>query len=287
MTLDLSVLTLFTATSVAHLMRWEQNLSSQSNGGSPRAWSFRGQPQCFGSLTPSFTRAFPADQITAAHLIERQLLTDFRTHYRGQEDTHTDYQGITEAVGKETDLRWLSMMQHFEVPTRLLDWTSDFWTAVYFACATDSGHDAEVWLYDRCILMKQGLSSSELSELARQSIGRGVESPSGDSIKASVLFEFTDQTTTRMKQQRAHHTVATDLSHNHAELLNVFADRAREEGKESFYFGRILIDKACKGNVIKFLSDFRGINASTLFPDVVGLGRYLRWQFESLRTMLL
>ena len=36
-----------------------------------------------------------------------------------------------------------------------------------------------------------------------------------------------------------------------------------------------------------WLAEQRGITASSVFPDVVGLGRFLRWQLDSLRTMLM
>ena len=44
---------------------------------------------------------------------------------------------------------------------------------------------------------------------------------------------------------------------------------------------RVLIDANCKGKTLQFLAENVGITASTIFPDVVGLGRYLRWQFDS------
>ena len=50
---------------------------------------------------------------------------------------------------------------------------------------------------------------------------------------------------------------------------------------------RVLIDGACKSKALQFLAESLNITASTVFPDVVGLGRFLRWQFDSLRTMLL
>ena len=38
---------------------------------------------------------------------------------------------------------------------------------------------------------------------------------------------------------------------------------------------------------LQFSAEHKNITASTIFPDVVGLGRFLKWQLESLRTMLL
>ena len=48
---------------------------------------------------------------------------------------------------------------------------------------------------------------------------------------------------------------------------------------------RTLIDGACKSKALQFLAESLAITASAIFPDVVGLGRFLRWQFDSLRTI--
>jgi hypothetical protein len=48
----------------------------------------------------------------------------------------------------------------------------------------------------------------------------------------------------------------------------------------------VIINSSCKGKALQFLAEHQNITASTIFPDVVGLGRFLRWQFESPRTMM-
>jgi hypothetical protein len=50
---------------------------------------------------------------------------------------------------------------------------------------------------------------------------------------------------------------------------------------------RKVIESSCKTNALQYLADEVKTTASTLFSDVVGLGRFLRWQLESLRTMLI
>jgi len=50
---------------------------------------------------------------------------------------------------------------------------------------------------------------------------------------------------------------------------------------------RLLIDPACNGKLLGFLAEEKELTAITIFPDGVGLGRFLRWPFESLRAMLL
>ena len=96
-----------------------------------------------------------------------------------------------------------------------------------------------------------------------------------------VIVELDPKISPRMKQQEAHHTVSTNAFGDHAPLIFALID------SQDFVFRRILIDGSCKGKALQFLADVKNITASTIFPDVVGLGRFLRWQFESLRTMLL
>ena len=120
-----------------------------------------------------------------------------------------------------------------------------------------------------------------------------------------------------MRQQYAHHTVSTSVFSDHAPYLIALAESVyapqpalmaeaaavgsgEPKSVESvtgnvstagvepdFPVQRVLIDGSCKSKALQFLAESLNITASTIFPDVVGLGRFLRWQFDSLRTMLL
>lgn len=45
-------------------------------------------------------------------------------------------------------LDWLALMRHYELPTRLLDWTETLITAAYFATEKDADDDAVIWALD-------------------------------------------------------------------------------------------------------------------------------------------
>src|SRR5882724_77940 len=144
------------ATSPSDLIDLEESLSLPEPGsirGVP--WAFRGQPRTFGTLVPSFQRVFTSKKsVGAAEIIERDLINAFRTHYTDLQQRTSDMP-VPPAIAEGYDLRCLSVMQHYGVPTRLLDWTSNFWAAIYFGCAGDPNADAELWFYDRRIFSQQ------------------------------------------------------------------------------------------------------------------------------------
>lgn len=49
--------------------------------------------------------------------------------------THTDY-----------DLEWLMICQHYEVPTRLVDWSTDILSALFFACYGEKETDGALYI---------------------------------------------------------------------------------------------------------------------------------------------
>lgn len=282
---NLTALTSPPVTCVAELIDLFESLHFQDfASGIITQWAFRGQPRDFGTLVPSFQRQFSRRSIGTAEIIERRLIEAFRKHYADLKDRSTDMPR-PEQIGLERDLRCLSVMQHYEIPTRLLDWTSNFWTAIYFACASEPGSQAELWCYDRQMFEAQRKNRWELTALMDHSENPGPEPRFLERRNDELIVELDPQITPRMKKQEAHHTVSSDVFGDHAPLI--WALHTENPTLIPREFRRILIDGSCKSKALQFLADEKNITASTIFPDVVGLGRFLRWQFESLRTMLL
>ena len=91
---------------------------------------FRGQADADWPLVPAAYRYQAVD--------EEQLRSEFRR--RGTPlITETPPQG---------DWDWYFLMQHFGIPTRLLDWTAGSLLGLYFAIRDRAKSDAAVWMLD-------------------------------------------------------------------------------------------------------------------------------------------
>lgn len=273
-------------TSVAELIDFRDDLKKAEGTKHAPKLAFRGQPREFRTLVPSFQRQFSMPSTGAAGLIEARLIGAFREHYAALKDRSTDMPN-PEQICEGYDLRCLSVMQHYEIPTRLLDWTSDFWTSIYFACASEAGHNAELWLYDRSIFQRQRASDPRLTSLVTSALTPPLEPPILSKRSENIIVELDPELTPRMRQQFGHHTVSTNAFADHAPLIAELHQQVDPGGLEISGLKRVIIDARCKSNALQFLAQEVKITASTIFPDVVGLGRFLRWQFDSLRTMYL
>jgi hypothetical protein len=281
--MNISDITSGPATSPADLIDLNESLALVQ-------WAFRGQSQAYGTLVPSFQRIFREKRsVGAAEIIERDLIKTFREHYAKLKDRTQDMPPAASIGGY--DLRCLSVMQHYGVPTRLLDWTSDFWTAVYFASAGDPSKEAELWVYDRQIFQKQLDSRPELHSLLRPSEAGVLLPPEPDLLSqrgGNLIVELDPKISPRMREQFAHHTLSSDVFADHAPLLFDLAQSpAVAEVKANPSFCRVLIAAGCKEKALRFLEEQRDVTAGTIFPDVEGLGKFLHWHLESLVTTLL
>ena len=108
-----------------HIVTWE-DLLKQEKELTAAQWLFRGMQRAEWKLETSLERAcktYYKEDLSKAAYLENILTREFRRRY------YNHRVGIPDPVG----LEWLSLMQHYGAPTRLLDFTYSFFIAAFFA----------------------------------------------------------------------------------------------------------------------------------------------------------
>lgn len=282
--MNLTELTRAEIASPSDLMTWAEHLERLNVEQGPML--FRGQAETYANLQPTLARATQGGAHDAAALLERRLIRNFRTHYRDLRTLPADMPSADDVVAR-SDVDVLSLMQHYEVPSRLLDWSESVWVAAYFACASSASKDAELWFVDSSLLdlTPDELPTSAVRERIAASIGgRPAEYHPRWGMPFLAVVEPTSNA--RLVAQRGQLTASDNATVDHAQLLWRLATLRHGNERTGQAFGRHIIQASRKRDILRFLSEEKGVSAKSLFPDIVGLGRFLRWEFEALRTEL-
>lgn len=104
-------------------------LEELNNSSANMLW-FRGHSDFQYMLRPAL---FRQGKSLGIHFNEKQMLEEFRRRYPEQSHHH------------KTTYEWLTLMQHYGLPTRLLDWSSNLLVALYFCCQEQPDKDGAVY----------------------------------------------------------------------------------------------------------------------------------------------
>jgi hypothetical protein len=230
---------------------------------------FRGQPDAENSLRPSFTRPVRRAKLTSKEALdlELQALREFAR----QAHLH-----LPQAILRETrgHMAWWSLMQHYQAPTRLLDWTRSAFVAAYFAVEREPDKAGAIWVvhvatvkawmqakYGRDTLTLPGADKDAAAEKAESDALRR------ENAEPELYFVRRPRETDRMAAQQGHFSVSTQILADHAEAIL----RATEaSGKEQFF--RFIVPSELKTEFLRKLVAMN-VTARSLFPGVDGLGR--------------
>lgn len=198
----------------------------------------------------------------------------------------------------------LVRMQHYSLPTRLLDITSNPLIALYFACKSSKSTDGEVIFfrvqkddikyYDSdtasCLANLAKLSKSEQNKINTKL--DKVEFNQDSVIKRLVHFikeekpffeaeiEPSDlKKIICVKSKKSNERIA---SQSGAFLLFGIDSSLNEEGTESIQINRVVIRKEDKSKILKEL-DLLNVNESSVFPYIENSAKYVaqKYKFQS------
>lgn len=164
---------------------------------------------------------------------------------------------------------WLFLMQHYGLPTRLLDWTQSPLVAAFFAVCEHPELDAVVWALDPFALNKECVGQST------------VPLAFGQTLSTPILALFAHPFNAEMApQDRIAAVRAQESDIRMVVQLGAFTIHGKETPLEkaphsNSFLRRFVIPANVKGPMQEQLQ-WLGIRRSTLFPDLQNLAAELK-----------
>lgn len=179
---------------------------------------FRGQADTDWNLEPSFTRLVNKKKLDRkkALQLERESVNKFSisaSKLLPLENTiDLTLAGLKSQDGRKIDfMGWFLVMQHFSAPTRILDWSTSPWVALYFSCCEKEDCDGAVWVadFDKVnTYAEKKLHGRDFVSLMTQ--------PESQEL---VVFAMAFNTNERIEAQQSRSSVCTNPLSNHETIL--------------------------------------------------------------------
>lgn len=232
---------------------------------------YRGVGNAAHSLTPSIFRHPKHRKIEEIHEIENEISSVFEQ--RSPPFVSQTFKNVWEQM---------FYMQHYGIPTRLLDWTESPFTALYFALTsgerTASGKpksDAAIWMLD-----PEAWNRGALSDISYKG---GILDPNREQVKAySPKADLEERKNLPVMIYGTHNSPRIVAQRGMFSLFGKSVDPMEKSFAENEFqegaLQKMIIKKDVRDAVAESL--FRkGISDSTIYPDLHGLSLELKRSF--------
>jgi hypothetical protein len=205
-------------------------------------WFYRGHSNKNFQLVPSLFRLGRTESFSTWDEVETYLMECFKC----EATPHL-------VSPPQNDLEWLALAQHYGLPTRLLDWTTNPLVALYFAVEDNSANDADVWCMgfhstNNCL--------AESTHLARRK-----------TLRKTRLIYFPKHLSPRVTNQAGCFTVhESEVALSQQEDIEIFCG-----------FTRLRVPAKNKPAIIEGLYGV-GIHRGFIYPGLDGIAMKLRYE---------
>ena len=228
----------------------------------------------------------------------------FRDEFKGREFEfyiNIRNRNFLEFKSKKNIFDELALMQHYSVPTRLLDWTSNPLVALYFATNSKIKEDGEIFIYTpKDVYYSDMVMTKLIALLAVHSKAKYIDIEHYMSLKIDHLEHRTVKDVTKEDEKLAIGVVNSILMVKpkitnerlnlqsgcftiHGNIIEGKLININEPVKFNIYdeqIQRILVDKEYKEKIREELNII-GINESILFPEFENYAFYLREKLKN------
>jgi hypothetical protein len=210
---------------------------------------YRGQSKDSYKLIPSLCRC--VQDIVELEQIEPAMTDLFKDEIRSNDLSHRIQLSETDYHKYENDWRWLEQMQHYGLPTRLLDWSIDPYVALYFAVERDYDEVGQFWVYRTLPLdwnheyRDFNLYNNDFSFI----------------INSSFIVE--DDYESKIAEQRRAHQSGKFTVQDYARSLMPLEDQDDFKGK----LIKLTINPESKKQLLKNLDELKNISNKTMYRE--------------------
>jgi len=228
----------------------------------PVPW-FRGHGDARWALEPGWYRLPPpAVGVGEAWYNESTLLVEFKLRAPRYID-----------LLPRSDWEWLFWMQHYGLPTRLLDWSESSLIALYFAVRDHQGRgDAAVWVLNPWRLNKQSLGAFEIPDAGSPRVAAWGPVPEGKRLEVGPPVAIKPvHASPRIAAQKGFFTI-------HGTERGALERLARREADRGPGLVKLVIPGS---RVVGIKSDLEvaGVTETTIFQELDGLAREIKAGF--------
>ena len=236
---------------------------------------FRGEEDIKWKLRPTIYRNHNLNYY------ERELTRDFKNQA---------YTFLNENYPKN-EFEWMFLMQHYGLPTRLLDFTESSLVALYFAvCNYKNIKNGKVWILDPMSLNESFTKNTIIPyftspilkdySLIEPILNDKIENSKNITINRQINAELPIAVRPIRNNTRSIAQKATFIVFGrNCEDLNEIISSQRNEGAKKVKLTYIEIDGSHKQNILKDLA-VCGITHSVIFPELSGIAYEIKQNYS-------